>query len=170
MVEMFFTMIVGHISIHVFKYYLTYSLLIFFSPLYLWKQVLHFFPPILDFHCSLKSRRDFILTSQLHEDVSSFKAGWFLLRWHGALNLKTQPGLFVHMDPTALLQVHRWRYPSLCGSMWTYPWQKSDNCWLQYHVFFCNGGAQAFPHFCCGIWWWKFGNWIMIICHDTESS
>lgn len=95
MVGTFFTMIVGHISTYVVKSYLTS--LVFFPCLSMETSIplFFFFSSILDFH-SLKSRA-FTLTSQMHEDINSFRAGWFLLQ-EKQWNFTTQGGLFVHLD------------------------------------------------------------------------
>lgn len=113
MVEVLFNMIVGYILAYVVKSYLIYSLLnlFFLLPFYLYKQACYFLPFILDFCCSLKSRKYFILASQQQED-GNFQGGlvsppgWAVVGGH---DLKDPPQTFQSLDWTVLLQVHRQR-------------------------------------------------------------
>lgn len=112
MVGMFFMMIVGHISTYVVKSYLTSSSLVLFPPLSMETSVPLSPPSILDFHCFEKQRR-------FYPDFPNARGHKLLQgrrvpppgvkQWHGVWNFKTQAGLFVHLDCTAFLQVHRWR-------------------------------------------------------------
>lgn len=99
------------ISTYVVKFYLNSSLLVLFPHFSMETNVPSLHPHKSCTSTALKSREDFILTSQMH-DISPFQAALFLLgvkQWHGVWNFKAQAGLFVHLDATVFLQVHRWR-------------------------------------------------------------
>lgn len=119
-------------------------------------SLLVFFPPFIygnksstSFYFGLpllfEKQKDFILTSQLHEDRNSFRERWVPLQgklWHEVMTLRTHPGLFVHTDST----VFYFRFTGRDYLPWTFPWQKSDTHWLQYHFFSVNT-EQSIPSF-----------------------